>query len=66
MSETTEDLPPQSREIFADVCMLGGTILSPPPNKRLENIATLRSLIFVTFTSITLKRENFTEFKALF
>ena len=37
-----------------------------PPYKRLQNFATLRSHIFISFQQITFKRGNFTNLQALF
>ena len=37
-----------------------------PPYKRLQNFATLRSYIFVSFQQITFKFGNFTNLKELF
>ena len=55
---------------------MGGTNLPPPPPplpnthtllyKRIENSATLRGYIFVSFHQITFKLRNFTDIKALF
>ena len=58
---------------------MGGTNLPPPPPpspplpnthtllyKRMENAATLRGYIFVSFQQITFKLRNFTDIKALF
>ena len=49
--------------------MVGGTNLPPPPPllyKRMENAATLRCYIFVSFQQITFKLRSFTDIKAFF
>ena len=56
--------------------MMGGTNLPPPPPllpnthtllyKRMENSATLRGYVFVSFQQITFKLRNFTDIKAFF
>ena len=69
--KTHEDIAAQSHEILQTcvcvcvcVCVcLGGGGTCPPPNKRLQIFATLRSWIF---GRITFKLGSFTNFKALF
>ena len=61
MSETSEDIAPQNANVYRrlyETC--------PPPYKRLQNFATLRSHIFFSFQAITLKLGTFTGFKAFF
>ena len=65
MSETSEDITSQNREILQTFVWWGAQTC-PPPYKRLQNFATLRSHIFVSFHPITLKLGNSTNLNALF
>ena len=56
---------------LTDVCMWrvgrGEQVCArPPPYKRLQNLATLRSYIFVSVQQIRLRLYNFSNFKAFF
>ena len=47
MSETSEDIARQSREILTDFCMVGGgggVQTCPPPYKRLGNMIDFKTL----------------------
>ena len=63
MSETREDIAPQSREIL-QTFVWPGQVCAPIQTS--IDFATLQSQIFVSLHPITLKLGNSSDFKALF
>ena len=64
MSETREDIAPQSREIYR--LLYGRGKFVPPTIQTSIDFATLQSQIFVSLHPITLKLGSSSDFKALF
>ena len=62
MSETNEDIAPQSREILIDVCMMEGTNLPSTIQTSIKFCDVSEPYLH----SITLKPGNCTDFKAPF